>query len=389
MRHLPGGRGGSRIRKIVSLKSGVRVTQYMEEIKRQGGEVIEHLPLINALLCEFPLHKGEVAGILESHPHVVRVEDDLPIKIIYTEPLFFFRRGTMPPQTKQQVGWGVKRIGGEVYLNVKPRKRLRAAIMDTGIMTKHPDLKGNVAGGINITGTGSDILDPNGHGTHVAGIIGALNNEIGIVGVMPEVDLYAVKVFDSRGDGSLSNIIRGLQWCINQGIKVVNMSFGSATDNDTFREVFKAAERAGIIMVAAAGNDQTKHQIQYPAVYTETVAVSSLNELNSLSNFSSYGPEIDLIAPGEQILSTWNNGSYKTLSGTSMAAPHVSGVILQVLNKWGNMSPAQIKRHLKNTAQRLPIKDEYQGAGLIDLAKALSINPRMTQSIRSIRRVVL
>ena len=389
MRHLPGGRGGSRIRKIVSLKSGVRVTQYMEEIKRQGGEVIEHLPLINALLCEFPLHKGEVAGILESHPHVVRVEDDLPIKIIYTEPLFFFRRGTMPPQTKQQVGWGVKRIGGEVYLNVKPRKRLRVAIMDTGIMTKHPDLKGNVAGGINITGTGSDILDPNGHGTHVAGIIGALNNEIGIVGVMPEVDLYAVKVFDSRGDGSLSNIIRGLQWCINQGIKVVNMSFGSATDNDTFREVFKAAERAGIIMVAAAGNDQTKHQIQYPAVYTETVAVSSLNELNSLSNFSSYGPEIDLIAPGEQILSTWNNGSYKTLSGTSMAAPHVSGVILQVLNKWGNMSPAQIKRHLKNTAQRLPIKDEYQGAGLIDLAKALSINPRMTQNIRSIRRVVL
>ena len=389
MRHLPGGRGGSRIRKIVSLKSGVRVTQYMEEIKRQGGEVIEHLPLINALLCEFPLHKGEVAGILESHPHVVRVEDDLPIKIIYTEPLFFFRRGTMPPQTKQQVGWGVKRIGGEVYLNVKPRKRLRVAIMDTGIMTKHPDLKGNVASGINITGTGSDILDPNGHGTHVAGIIGALNNEIGIVGVMPEVDLYAVKVFDSRGDGSLSNIIRGLQWCINQGIKVVNMSFGSATDNDTFREVFKAAERAGIIMVAAAGNDQTKHQIQYPAVYTETVAVSSLNELNSLSNFSSYGPEIDLIAPGEQILSTWNNGSYKTLSGTSMAAPHVSGVILQVLNKWGNMSPAQIKRHLKNTAQRLPIKDEYQGAGLIDLAKALSINPRMTQSIRSIRRVVL
>ena len=389
MRHLPGGRGGSRIRKIVSLKSGVRVTQYMEEIKRQGGEVIEHLPLINALLCEFPLHKGEVAGILESHPHVVRVEDDLPIKIIYTEPLFFFRRGTMPPQTKQQVGWGVKRIGGEVYLNVKTRKRLRVAIMDTGIMTKHPDLKGNVASGINITGTGSDILDPNGHGTHVAGIIGALNNEIGIVGVMPEVDLYAVKVFDSRGDGSLSNIIRGLQWCINQGIKVVNMSFGSATDNDTFREVFKAAERAGIIMVAAAGNDQTKHQIQYPAVYTETVAVSSLNELNSLSNFSSYGPEIDLIAPGEQILSTWNNGSYKTLSGTSMAAPHVSGVILQVLNKWGNMSPAQIKRHLKNTAQRLPIKDEYQGAGLIDLAKALSINPRMTQSIRSIRRVVL
>ena len=389
MRHLPGGRGGSRIRKIVSLKSGVRVTQYMEEIKRQGGEVIEHLPLINALLCEFPLHKGEVAGILESHPHVVRVEDDLPIKIIYTEPLFFFRRGTMPPQTKQQVGWGVKRIGGEVYLNVKPRKRLRVAIMDTGIMTKHPDLKGNVASGINITGTGSDILDPNGHGTHVAGIIGALNNEIGIVGVMPEVDLYAVKVFDSRGDGSLSNIIRGLQWCINQGIKVVNMSFGSATDNDTFREVFKAAERAGIIMVAAAGNDQTKHQIQYPAVYTETIAVSSLNELNSLSNFSSYGPEIDLIAPGEQILSTWNNGSYKTLSGTSMAAPHVSGVILQVLNKWGNMSPAQIKRHLKNTAQRLPIKDEYQGAGLIDLAKALSINPRMTQSIRSIRRVVL
>ena len=170
--------------------------------------------------------------------------------------------------------------------------------MDTGIHVQHPDLKENIKGGINLVGNPSDYSDDNGHGTHVAGIVGALNNDIGIVGVMPKVDLYAVKVFNSAGEGSLSDIIRGLQWCINNKIKLVNMSFGSATDNTTFREVFQNAEKAGVIMVVAAGNDGNEHKMQFPAKYPETIAVSSLNASNNISSFSSYGPEVDIIAPG-------------------------------------------------------------------------------------------
>lgn len=386
MRRSPRDRAEKMVRKIVSLKAGIDVSKYEEEIKVQGGRVIERLPLINALLCEFPVQReGEVAGILENHPHVSRVESDLPIKIICFQPSFFFgRRTTAPQQIKQEIGWGVKRIGAEPFLDVETKNRVRVGIMDTGIHLQHPDLKENIKGGINITGNPSDYSDDNGHGTHVAGIVGALNNDIGIVGVMPKVDLYAVKVFNSAGEGSLSDIIRGLQWCINNKIKLVNMSFGSATDNTTFREVFQNAEKAGVIMVVAAGNDGNEHKMQFPAKYPETIAVASLNESNNISSFSSYGPEVDIIAPGEDILSTWNDGGYKKMNGTSMAAPHVTGAIAQMLNNWGDLTPAQVRQLLKITTRRLPLRSEQQGAGLIDVSLAMRANPRALQYQRMV-----
>lgn len=383
MRRPIRGREEQMQRKIVSIKQGVPYSKYEKEIQQQGGKIIEHLPLINALLCEFPANRSvEVAGILSNNPHINRVDDDLPIKIInFFNPYFFFpiRKKETPKQMKQQIGWGVKRINCEDFLTVNPKRRVRVAVIDTGIQADHPDLRDNIKGGINITGNPVDISDPNGHGTHVAGIIGALNNEIGIVGVMPKVDLYAVKVFNSKGEGSLTDIIRGLQWCINNRIKLINMSFGSPIDNPTFKEVFKKAYQSGLIMVAAAGNDSIEHKMQYPAIYPETIAITSLNERNSISNFSSFGQGVDFIAPGDQILSTWNNGGYKLQSGTSMAAPHVTGAIAQILNKWGDLTPDQVKQHLKLTAQQLSLRPEYQGAGLIDVAKALKTDPKVSR----------
>ena len=386
MRRSPRDRVEKMVKKIVSLKSGIDISKYEEEIISQGGKVIERLPLINALLCEFPAHRDvEVAGVLESHPHVNRVESDLPIKIIRFEPSFFFgRKAVTPKQIKQEIGWGVKRISADAYLDVEPKSRIRVGIMDTGVHVQHVDLKQNIKGGINVTGNPNDLSDANGHGTHVAGIIGALNNEIGIVGVMPKTDLYAVKVFNSNGEGSLSDIIKGLQWCINNKIKLVNMSFGSSTDNATFREVFKNAEKAGVIMVVAAGNDSSEHLIQYPAKYPETIAVSSLNQSNNISSFSSYGPEVNFIAPGEDILSTWNDGGYKTLSGTSMAAPHVTGAIAQMLNQWGDLSPAQVRQLLKTATHRLPLRSEQQGAGLVDVSLVLKKDIRSVQYQRMV-----
>ncbi|MDH7479613.1 MAG: S8 family peptidase, partial [Syntrophomonadaceae bacterium] len=209
----------------------------------------------------------------------------------------------------------------------------------------------------------------------VAGIIGALNNDIGIVGVMPGASLYSVKVFDSNGEGSLSDIILGLQWCIANDIKIVNMSFGSSEENNSFRQVFANAERAGIIMVAAAGNDRTQHKMQYPALYDETIAVSALSQMGMIASFSSYGDKVDVIAPGENIKSTWKDGSYKEESGTSMATPFVTGAIAQMINKWGEMTPAQAKRHLQRCCTMLPMPQIYQGAGLINLKSLLNSRP--------------
>lgn len=371
------------IRKIISLKPGTHPSpNYEAEIHSQGGRILEHFPLINAVLCEFPVHQeGTVASIMESHPHVNRVEDDIPVNIIDFSPSFFFqpKKRETAKQMKQEIGWGIKKVAAEDYLGVEPQKRIAVAVMDTGIHLSHPDLQENIKGGISIYGNSRDLSDPNGHGTHVAGIIGALNNQIGVVGVMPKVDLYSVKVFNSRGEGSLTDIIRGLQWCIENQIKLVNLSFGSATENATFREVFLKARSAGLIMVAAAGNDAENHKMQYPAKYAETIAVTSSNMVNSLSSYSSYGEGVDVIAPGEQIISTWNDGAYKVLSGTSMAAPHVTGAIAQILNKWGDLSPVQVKQHLKSTASRLPLRTDQQGAGLINVAAALKLNPRVSQ----------
>ena len=143
MRRSPRDRAGKMVRKIVSLKAGIDVSKYEEEIKVQGGRVIERLPLINALLCEFPVQReGEVAGILKNHPHVSRVESDLPIKIICFQPSFFFgRRTPVPQQITQEIGWGVKRIGAELFWTRNENGRV--GIMDT-VSTQHLDLKENI-----------------------------------------------------------------------------------------------------------------------------------------------------------------------------------------------------------------------------------------------------
>lgn len=374
--NLKGGRGSppsDTTKKIVSLKPGTDIRVFAKEIEEKGGSIIRELPLINACLCAFPQKHSEVASILESHPHIDSVDDDIKVRITSFPPAYWGSgKVNQPPQ---EIGWGVKRINAEPFLNVRGASTVKVAVMDTGIYARHPDLEGCVRGGVNIIGNSHDLSDPNGHGTHVAGIIGALNNDIGIVGVMPGASIYSVKVFDASGEGSLSDIILGLQWCIANDIKIVNMSFGSSEENNSYRQVIANAEKAGIIMVAAAGNDRVQHKMQYPALYDQTIAVSALSQTGMIASFSSFGEQVDVIAPGENIKSTWKDGSYKEESGTSMATPFVTGAIAQMINKWGEMSPAQVKRHLKECCTMLPMPQIYQGAGLVNLQALLNKRP--------------
>ncbi|MCM8763796.1 MAG: S8 family peptidase, partial [Candidatus Omnitrophica bacterium] len=205
---------------------------------------------------------------------------------------------------------------------------------------------------------------------HVAGIIAAINNTIGVVGVGPEIHLYAVKVLDKNGRGWLSDLIEGLDWCINNAMNIVNLSLGSSSDNQSFHDAIIKAYLAGLTLVAAAGNNGlTDGSVDYPARYSETIAVSAAGEYTDttlyFADFSSYGPEIDIVAPGVDVKSTYYDGYYKILSGTSMAAPHVSGVAALVLQIKGPMLPEDLKNHLKNTAENLGWDIYQQGAGLI------------------------
>lgn len=380
------------IRKIVALKPGQSLESCKAMVAEHGGKIIKSLPLINAVLCEFTEEESHVS--LASRPEVLDVHDDIKLTICIMEPAeeevnksisspfpFPFlwpvrpiRRKTPAAQPAQQVGWNIQQIQAWPYQSTG--KRVKVAVIDTGIALNHPDLKDNIKGGINVINNGASYNDDNGHGTHVAGIIGALNNEIGVVGVAPEVDLYAVKAFDSRGQGNLSDVVEGIQWCIDNDIKIVNMSFGSQEENAVFRQAFQTAARRGLIMVAAAGNEKERNSVTYPGKYSEVLAVSALTQQGTLADFSSWGKEVGIAAPGVNIRSTYLNGGYKELSGTSMAAPHVTGAVARLMAKYGNIRTSQIVPHLKRTAVWMRgLSKEQQGAGMVNVARALQRPP--------------
>ena len=239
------------------------------------------------------------------------------------------------------------------------------AVIDTGIDNDHPDL--GVTGGVNFVRIGRRVNpnawdDDNGHGTHVAGIIAARDNDIGVVGVAPGASLYAVKVLNANGSGYYSDIIAGLQWCINSDapIHVVNMSLGGTSDSPAMESACIAARDKKIFLVAAAGN--SGGGVIYPAAYESVIAVAATDKSDVRASWSCFGEEIDIAAPGVNIYSTYKGGGYTTMSGTSMASPHVAGTLALSLDV----------DKLLSTADDLGDHglDIYYGNGLVDAEEA-------------------
>jgi hypothetical protein len=251
------------------------------------------------------------------------------------------------------------------------------AIIDTGIDGQHPDLA--VVDGINFAGPpdkegSTDPADWNdgfGHGTHCAGIVAALNNDIGVVGVAPGARLHAVKVLDDSGLGYTSDVIQGLEWSATNHMQVASMSLGGGSST-SLQQACDAAFAAGVLLVAAAGN--SGGPVSFPAGYSSVMAVSATDSKDQLAYFSNFGPEIELGAPGVDIYSTYKGGTYTTLSGTSMACPHVTGTAALV---WaaGAASNTAVRDILTGAAEDLPPTgwDPSFGFGLVDAQKAAGI----------------
>jgi len=277
--------------------------------------------------------------------------------------------------------WGIDKIDAKlVWPSGNTADPVKLAIIDTGIDVKHPDLTANLKGGVSRVGYTTSYNDDNGHGTHVAGIVGAVDNEIGVIGAGPAIDLYAVKVLDRRGSGYLSDVIEGLDWAIAHGMQVVNMSLGTSADVLSFREAVQRVNSAGIVQVAAAGN--SGGSVIYPAAYPEVIAVSATDNTDTIASWSSRGPEVDLAAPGVSIYSTYKGQTYKTLSGTSMAAPHVAGAAALVLNSAigaydlngnGVWDPIEVQNKLQDKAVDLGSHgfDNLYGWGLVNAFNAV------------------
>ncbi len=233
--------------------------------------------------------------------------------------------------SSQDVPYGITRVNGVASYtgsNV-------AWVIDSGIDTDHPDLNVDASRGFNAFTSGRDgksTDDGNGHGTHVAGTIAALNNDFGVVGVAPGASVIPVKVLDSRGSGSYSGVIAGVDHVAAYGSAgdVANMSLGGPT-SDALDSAVLSASQNGIIFALAAGNESSDANTSSPARVNgaNIVTISAMDSNDNWASFSNYGnPPVDYAAPGVAVNSTWKDGGYNSISGTSMASPHAAGVLL-------------------------------------------------------------
>ena len=351
------------VRRIVVFQAPVNEPARLA-LTEQFGDVLKSLPLVNGMVVLLP---PPAVVALAGQAEVLRVDIDAEVYALKKPPGTPGKgpgNGEEEPVPEETLPWGVNRIDAEYAWATSTGSGVDVAVVDTGVDQDHPDLI--VAGGENFVSKPdwkpadpSKWDDDNGHGTRVAGTIAALDNEIGVVGVAPQASLYAVKVLDRNGSGYVSDVIDGLDWCISNGMDVVNMSLGTDTDVQSLHDACDAAADAGLKLVAAAGNDGGP--VDYPAAYASVIAVAAVDSSDTRPTWSSYGAEIELAAPGVDIRSTWKDGDYKTISGTSMSAPHVSGTL--ALN---------LSADLGATADDLLTTgwDEYTGWGLVDAEEA-------------------
>jgi subtilisin family serine protease len=330
-------------------------------VEQSGGAVVKSLPLINGMAVVLP---EPAQRALRLAREVLRVDDDAEVHALPKPP-------SPPGQDKkppdgdeepppEELPWGVDRIDAEyAWLEGLTGAGIEVAVVDTGIDYNHPDLANNCKGGVNVINVRKGYKDDNGHGTHVAGIIAAEDNDIGVIGVAPEAWLYGVKVLDRRGSGFVSDVIDGITWCIENGMNIANMSLGTNADIQSLQDACDAAYDAGVLLVAAAGNDGGA--VDFPAAYDSVIAVAATDVSDVRPNWSSHGPQVLLAAPGVEILSTWKGGDYRTGSGTSMASPHVAGTAAlnlagDIYGSADDLTPAG--------------RDEYTGFGLVDAGEA-------------------
>lgn len=291
---------------------------------------------------------------------------------------------TVGATAAQVIPTGIARIGANLSSQQAGNgssavTNLAVAVIDTGIDNTHPDL--NVVGGYNCTTFGlftNNWKDQNGHGTHVSGTIGAKDDGSGVVGVAPGVPLYAVRVLNAAGSGTSSSVICGIDWVTKnartKNIKAANMSLGGSgtddgncglTNNDAEHTAVCNLVNSGVTLAVAAGNDTADAATSSPAAYDEAITVSALADFDgkpgglgastcradtddSFADFSNYGADVDIIAPGVCIYSTWLSGGFNTISGTSMATPHVTGAAALYLSTHLTATPAQVKAALQS-----------------------------------------
>jgi subtilisin len=344
-------------------------------VKSHGGKEKKSFHLIPAISAQLPEDKIEK---LKKDPKIAYIEKERIYKAA----------------DEYSDSWGVQHIGAQPVHNQNIYgDGVKVAVLDTGIDCNHPDLVMNCRGGYDFVYGDSDPIDYNGHGTHVSGIIAAKNNGGGVVGVAPNSNIYAVSVLSPYGDGQTSWIISGIEWAVDNNMNIATMSLYCdpnpyfPCEDPALHAAVDNAYNSGLLLVAAGGNTNGG-EVRYPAAYDSVIAVTATDENNKNAGLSPIGSEIELAAPGINVLSTVPTGScimcdpsgYRYASGTSMAVPHVTGVAALIISQGiadvngdGLKNNIDVRLKLQTTARDLgvPGRDNIYGYGIVDATMAV------------------
>jgi len=300
--------------------------QSLEPLIRPGIGALEGQAASGALARVFrvKLPPGtELEGVLRFYRQQEFIE--------YAEPNHVYRAlDFIPNDPNWNNQWALQKVQMPKAWEISQgRSEVIIAVLDTGVDYTHPDLASKVIQDkdYDFINNDNDAMDDHGHGTHVAGTAAAAtNNGIGIAGVCPQCRILPIKVLDSQGFGSDATVAQGINYAVNQGAKIINLSLGGASCSETLAQAINGAFEKGVLIVAASGNSGKKTTMMYPAASPRVIAVGATDQNDGETTYSQRGPGLDVLAPGEGIVSTVPLNGYGSLSGTSMAAPHVAGV---------------------------------------------------------------
>ncbi|KYD27492.1 S8 family peptidase [Parageobacillus toebii] len=338
-------------------------------IKEKEGKIIQQFNTSSSVLIEA---SSETIQRIKDNNEIVSIELDVEVEI---DEAYETDWGLIDIDPQEQlIPWNIDYIGSTYAHQIDiTGKNVKVGIIDSGI-NPHKDLK--VSGGINIVGNNGNYYDDYGHGTKVAGIIAALDNSYGIIGVAPDVELYSIKVLKSNGKGSISDVVAGIEWAIENDIDILNFSLQTTIDNSVLRNAIQKAYENNILLVASAGNmggTKKVDTVTYPAAYDEVIAVAAVDKNGERASYSSTGKRIDISAPGDYVYTTVQSGLYFLATGTSMAAPHVSGVAALVLECQPNLDVEELRKILLKSKKPFGNPKLY-GKGIIDVPKAIKFS---------------
>lgn len=369
---------------LVDPDEGVSLDELSNMLTKKGAKDIVEYPMINSISAKLPPSKIMDFKKVDEIKKCFDGEGKIKLHLDESKPLILKGEyGAIPKLPEQNY-----MIEGD---------GIKVGIIDTGISINHPDLKGRIIGTTDFTGEG--IEDLNGHGTHVAGIIGGsgYNSDGKYVGISPKVNFYIAKVLNSEGRGSRTNILDAIEWCVNKGVDIINMSLGGhATPRDGSCHLCRMVDWAasqGVTVVVSAGNEGEygKNTTSCPANARTGISVGAVTKTRNLCDFSSQGPTADsrnkpdIVAPGKSIISCFPNDQdsscYTDMSGTSMSAPHVSGFVALLLDAYrrigsetdyqNDLGPEEVKSVIKSGAETLNYGVNEEGSGLVKFESCL------------------